>query len=158
MPEMDDRLPMKRSLIIITVITCLAIAGLFARTLQQENLAVDQSSALVMMVTTDVLVSWHPEMLRQNASVVLLDRQSADSMQRHYTLLGRRLGALQEIYDIEYQVDIPGWWQPNGTVSASYNMRARFESEVATISVELLRQEGRWLISDYDIQPPAIAS
>lgn len=158
MSEMDDRLPMKRSLIIITVIACLVIAGLFARTLHQQNVAVEQSSALVMTVTADVLVNWYSETLRQNATGALRDSEGADAMQRRYVRLGRRLGALQEIYDIKYQVDIPGWWQADGTASAAYTMSARFESEVATINVELVRQQGRWLLSGYDIRPPAVAS
>lgn len=147
---------MKPALIIITVIACLGLTGLFAHDVYQRNIAVEQSSNLVMTVTADVLVNWDPHTIRQHADDALLARDSAEATQRRYTPMGRRLGALQEIYDIEYELDMPGWWQLNRTASASYRMRARFESEVATIRVELIRQQGRWMISDYDIQPPAI--
>ncbi|MEX0740441.1 MAG: hypothetical protein WD071_13945 [Pseudohongiella sp.] len=149
---------MKRTLIILTVIGCLVVAALFSRSLYQQDAAVEQSSELVMMVTTDFLVNWDPETVREHGSAELLGRESADQLQRRYLPMSRRLGALQEIYDIKYEVDIPGWWQGEAPARASYSMLARFESEVATVSVQLIRQGDRWLISHYNIEPPAIAA
>ncbi|HDZ08143.1 hypothetical protein [Pseudohongiella sp.] len=149
---------MKPALIIVTVIACLSLAGIFAHSVYQRNMAVQESTTLVMTVTTDMLVNWDPQTVRRHADDALLAQENAESMQRRYTPMGRRLGALQEIYDIRYQIDMPAWWQVNGQVSASYTMNARFESEVATVRISLFRQQGRWLISAFDVQPPAIAS
>lgn len=149
---------MKPALIIVTVIACLSLAGIFAHSVYQRNIAVGESSALAMTVTTDMLVNWDPQTVRQHADDALLAQESAEAMQRRFTPVSRRLGALQEIYDIRYEINTPPWWQTNGPISASYTMRARFESEVATIRISLFRQQGRWLISAFDIQPPAIAS
>ena len=155
---MDSGLVMKRTLIILAILVTLGTSGLLAQTRYQQNIAVEQSSALVMAVTTDVLVNWAPQTIRDNASRELLARESAEQIQQRFIPMSRRLGALQEIYDIEYDVDIPGWWQPDATARAQYTMSARFQSEVATVRLELIRENGRWLISEYDIQPPRIAA
>lgn len=154
--ELDPSAPMKPALIIITVVACLGLTGLFVHDVYQRNIAVEQSSNLVMTVTADILINWDLQTIHQHADDALLAGDSVAATQRRYTAMGRRLGMLEEIYDIEYELDMPGWWQVNATASASYRMRARFESEVATIRVELVRQQGRWMISVYDIQPPAI--
>lgn len=147
---------MKPVLIITTVIVCLGITGLFANHAYQRNVAVEESNALVMTVATDVLVNWDPQSVRQHADDALLASQTAEQTERFYTPLSRRLGALQEIYDIRYDVDVPAWWQPNGQATASYRLLARFESEVATIRIRLVRRQDRWLITEFNIQPPAI--
>lgn len=149
---------MKASLIITTVIVGLSLAGLFSAGYYQRNLAVEQSSALAMPATTEMLVDWDLRTIHQHATDTLLSRESAETTQQGFTRLSRRLGDLLEIYDIRYEVDMPAWWQPGGPASATYTMRARFESETATVRVNLVRQQGRWLIDGFDVQPPAIAS
>lgn len=153
---MDSQRPMKPALIILAVIACLAITGLLTNHAYQRHLAVEESNALVMTVTTDVLVNWNPQTVRQHADEALLASETAEQTTAFYTPLSRRLGALQEIYDIRYEVDMPSWWQPYGEATASYSMLARFESEVATIRIRLVRQQNRWLITEFNIQPPAI--
>lgn len=147
---------MKPALIIITLIACLGFAATLAHNVYQRNVAVEESNALVMMVITDVLANWDPQTVRQHADDGLLVSETQETMQRRYTPMSRRLGALQEIYDIRYEVDMPAWWQSNAQATASYSMLARFESEVATIRVRLVRQQDRWLITEFNIQPPAI--
>ncbi|MBC54705.1 MAG: hypothetical protein CMQ34_12810 [Gammaproteobacteria bacterium] len=151
---------MKPVLIIIAVITSLGVAGLFAHDYYQRQLAVENTSELVMSVTTDMLVNWNPDIVRQHASDSRLagDTEPPEATQRAYTRLSRRLGALQEIYDIRYNVDMPGWWQSGRTARATFTMRARFETETATIQVELTRPQDQWQIIGFNIQPPAIAS
>lgn len=158
MSEMDTNTHMKPALIIFSVLACLGLAGLLAQGYYQRNLAVQQSSELAMTVTTEVLVNWDPQTVRQHGSDALLANETAEATQRRYTPMSRRLGRLQEIHDIRYEVDMPAWWQPGGPARATYSMRARFASETATIRVDMIRQQGRWLISEFDIEPPAIAS
>lgn len=149
---------MKSALIIAAAIVCLVLTGLVTYNLYQRNIAMESSSALAMTVTTDVLINWNPDTVREHATNELRAKASAASMQQRYTPLSRRLGALREINDIQYDIDMPAWWQLDGDAIAIYTMRARFESEVATIRITLIRQQGHWLISDFHIQPPAIAS
>lgn len=157
-PELDIYTLMKHVLIILAVVASLGLAGLFTHSYYQRQLAVEQTSELVMSVTTDVLVNWDPQTVRQHASDTLLASETAEATQQRYTPLGRRLGALQEIYDIRYDIDMPAWWQPGGPARATYTMLARFESETATVRVELVRQQNSWRLSGFSIEPPAIAS
>lgn len=155
---MDYSTPMKPALIIVTVIACLGLAGLFAVGQYQRNIAVNQSSDLAMSVATEVLIDWDPQSVRQHASDTLLASESAEATQQRYTPMSRRLGELREIYDIQYEVDMPAWWQPDDPVRAVYTMRARFAAETATVTVAMERRQGGWLITEFDIEPPAIAS
>jgi hypothetical protein len=111
-----------------------------------------------MSVATEVLVDWNPQSVRQHASDNLLASESAEATQQRYTPMSRRLGELHEIYDIQYEVDMPAWWQTDDPVRATYTMRARFAAETATVRIALERRQGEWLITDFDIQPPARAS
>ncbi len=149
---------MKAALIIFAVITCLALAGLFIQDANERNSAIEQSNRLVMTVTSEMLTTWDPQTVRDHATDDLLAAESPESLRQRYTPMSRRLGDLQEIFDIQYDADIPSWWQSGDTATVSYHMRARFETEIATIAVELVRQQGQWLIKEYQIQPPAIAS
>jgi hypothetical protein len=149
---------MKPALIIITIIACLGLTSLFAVGQYQRNIAVDQSSTLAMSVTTEVLMDWDPQAVRRHASDTLLASESAEATQQRYTPMSRRLGALREIYDIQYEVNMPAWWQPDDPARATFSMRARFASETATVRVAMERRQGQWLITGFDIQPPAIAS
>ncbi len=155
---MDIDTLMKHALVIIAVTVSLGLAGLFAHGYYQRNLAVEQSSGLAMSATTRLLVDWDVQTVREFASEALLARETAEATQRRYTPIGRRLGTLQEIHDIRYELDMPAWWQLGGTARATYNMRARFEAETATIRVDLVRQQGQWRIDAFDVAPPAIAS
>jgi len=155
---MDNSTPMKPALIIVTIIACLGLSGLFAVDRYQRNIAVEQSSTLAMSVATEVLIDWNPQSVRQHASDTLLASESAEATQQRYTPMSRRLGELREIYDIQYEVDVSAWWQADEPARAIYRMRARFAAETATVRIAMVRRQGQWLITDFDIQPPAIAS
>lgn len=72
----------------------------------------------------------------------------------------RRLGTLQELGDASFTFDLPAFWRAWGGDSgtASYEMTAVFSNGEATITIKLIREDGRWWFTEYMVLTALMAA
>jgi hypothetical protein len=120
--------------------------------------ALTQATELVMQVNAEALGSWNPQPLLDHAADTLLDKPGAEFYGRYFTTLQRRLGALQQIHNIQFTMELGPPWQLYRRGSAEYTMQADFANGYANIKISLQRQDNRWCISNYLVLTPLLSS
>lgn len=141
-------------LTIIALIVC--IVALASLVLLHQR-ASDEATALVMDVNSRALSGWDPQPVISQAHELLLADAGAEFFDTYFRAL-RRLGTLQEIRDIRFDMALGAPWQLYRSGSASYTMNAIFSNGQAEVRISLIRDQSQWRISEYLVLTPALAS
>ena len=146
---------MKRILSILLVIVLVVAAALFLRTIYERDQATRTGNAMVMDITTEALRSWDAALIIENADPALLSATQPDVFHTLFLALSR-LGMLQELTDIRYEMILPSFWQISTTASADYTMQAAFEHSNAEIRISVTRKNGQWYFTSYQVLTPLL--
>ena len=142
------------SLIFGALIMCVVTV---ATAMMMHNRAVDDATALVMYVNSRALGTWNPESVVDNSDSTLRDGVADDFFHTYFRTLSR-LGSLQSINDIRFDVALGPVWQLYRTGSASYTMNAVFDNGQAEVRITLSREQGQWRIREYLVLTPMLAA
>jgi hypothetical protein len=141
-------------LIILALIAGIVVLATLVLT---HNRAASEASALVLDVNTRSLGNWDPEPVLSHAHDSLLADAGPDFFHTYFRAL-QRLGNLQEIRDITFELTLSPPWTLYRAGSAHYTMNASFSAGQAEIRMTLIRENGRWMIGEYLVLTPALAS
>lgn len=146
---------MKRILSILLLIVLVVAAALFLRTIYERDQATKTGNAMAIDITTDALRSWNASLIIDNADGSLLNATQPEVFHTLFRALSR-LGLLQELTGIAYEMTQPSFWQFSGTASANYTMQARFENGFAEIRISMIRKNGQWYFTNYQVLTPLL--
>src|SRR5690606_25187814 len=147
--------PARTALLILALIVCIVPLSMV---FMAHKKAIDEASSLVMELNRDSLGNWNPQTLLTHLHSSLETRPGAAYFESYIQTLQRRLGALQEIRDISYEIELGSPWQLYSSGSASYNMKATFSNGPANIRIRLIRENGHWLVSQYSVMSALMAA
>jgi len=146
---------MKRILSILLVIVLVITAALFLRSLYDRDQATRTGNAMVMDITTEALRNWDASLIIENADPALLSATQPEVFHTLFRALSR-LGLLQELTGITYEMTQPSLWQLSGTASADYTMQAIFENGFAELRISMIRKNGQWYFTNYQVLTPLL--
>lgn len=117
------------------------------------------ANALVSEVSQTVLSTWDPDLILKNAHSSLLEVSDADFYQTYFNAL-RRLGSLETLDNAIFTLELPPLWKfwDTDASTASYTLNATFSEGDATITIRLLRENGRWWFTEYLILTALLAA
>jgi len=111
-----------------------------------------ESKAFVDSAVPAIVTTWSKQQLLDRATPELRETIKPDELNALFDRLSQ-LGPLVEYQGATGEAAMSYIAGSGGTVSASYDAKARFQNGSATFRIVLMKRDGRWMIHNFHVEP-----